>query len=108
MSVGVSLEGLSDDASIVLDGYMILCSPIEAVSYFVDEYLDYSERNHPFLVGDEEWGDKQVLAVTSELLTHLAGMDEYRFNPDEIVIDESIRERLRRAMSSVVRIRHKR
>ncbi len=92
---------LSDHAESVLDGYWTLCSPYEAVQYFVEEYIDYSERNRPFLIGDDEaLNDKQVIAIVAELLAHFNNRsDAEQYVADKIPFQES---RIRTAIRNYV------
>lgn len=79
----MTTDDLSDHAFAVLDGYWTLCSPTEALLFFVDEYLEYSERNHPFQIGDETLTDRDVITVLSELLAYFASRND---DGNEVVV----------------------
>ena len=61
---------LNDLALSALDGYWTLCTPMEAMMFFADEYLSMTDENKPFYLNDEIIGDRDVVIALSQLLAY--------------------------------------
>lgn len=75
-------EQLNDLAVAVIDGYWTLCSPTEAMMFFIEEYLSCVENDKPFYYGDEIAHDRDVIVALSQVLTYFANKPVVEYVPE--------------------------
>lgn len=68
---------LSDLAEGILDGYFTLCTPAQAISFAIGEFLERPEDN-PFTYNDEIVTAEQMLSATDELINHFEDANGWR------------------------------
>jgi hypothetical protein len=77
---------LSDLAQGILDGYWILYTPANAISFAIGEFLERSDDN-PFTYNDEVVTAEQMLSATDELINYFEDANSWRAHdyPDDAV-----------------------
>ena len=60
----------------ILDGYWTLCTPTEAMLFFVDEYLSMNFEGKPMYLNDHVVSDRDVVVALSQLLAYFASKDD--------------------------------
>ena len=77
---------LSDLAQGILDGYWILCSPANAISFAISEFLERTDDN-PFTYNDDVVTAEQMLSATNELINYFEDANSWRAHdyPDDAV-----------------------
>jgi hypothetical protein len=68
---------LSDLAEGILDGYFILCTPAQAISFAIGEFLERTDDN-PFTYNDEVVTAEQMLSATDELINYFEDANGWR------------------------------
>lgn len=82
---------LSDLAEGILDGYFILCTPAQAISFAIGEFLERTEDN-PFTYNDEIVTAEQMLSATDELINYFEDANSWRahdYHDDAVKINRA-------------------
>lgn len=65
-------DELDDLPVAILDGYWTLCTPTEAMLFFIDEYLSMNFEGKPMYLNEQIVSDRDVVVALSQLLAYFA------------------------------------
>jgi len=77
MNTNKEIYGLGELADGILDGYLTLCSPADAIGFAIGEFLERPEDN-PFTFNDKVVTANEMLEAVSELLTYFEDANAWR------------------------------
>lgn len=69
-------DELDDLPVAILDGYWTLCTPTEAMLFFIDEYLSMNFEGKPMYLNDHAVTDRDVVVALSQLLAYFASKED--------------------------------
>lgn len=78
-------DELDDLPVAILDGYWTLCTPTEAMLFFIDEYLAMNFDGKPMYVNEQVVTDRDVVVALSQLLEYFAKKDAETSNDTVLV-----------------------
>ena len=66
----ITLEGLSDLAFAIIEGYWILCEPAEVVGRAIEEFVSYANSGQPYLFGEKPVSADELLSALNEVIAY--------------------------------------